>query len=73
MSQFDYINRHYGLSLKRGSRIEYTGDKKCGPRTGSVTSAMGAHIRIRFDGSPDAVGPFHPTWEIRHLNEEPHP
>lgn len=70
MSGFDYINRTYGLNLKRGSRVEYTGGKVA--RLGTVTSAAGAHINIRFDGETASVGPFHPTWEMRVLpTQEP--
>lgn len=69
MSEFDYINKHYGLSIKRGSRVEYTGSAGREPRVGSVTSSDGAHIHIRFDDSPKGpVGPFHPTWEMRYLD-----
>jgi hypothetical protein len=70
MSEFAYINRTYGLSIKRGSRVEYTGNPdphKPIPRQGSVTSADGAHINIRFDGDKKPSGPFHPTWELRYL------
>lgn len=70
MSEFDYINRTYSLSMCRGSRVEYTGDK-AGPRQGVVTSASGAHINIRFDGDKKATGPFHPTWEMRQLTGAP--
>lgn len=59
MSQFDYINRTYGLSLKRGSRCSYRG------RPGTVVSSLGAHLNVRFDDDPDrSQGPFHPTWEM---------
>ena len=69
--QFDYINRNYGLSLKRGSRVEYTGNKALGAQQGKVTSAAGAHINICFDGSTKSVGPFHPTRELRQLEPTP--
>lgn len=72
MTGFAYINSHYGLSVKRGSRVEYTGGKE--PRFGSVASAAGPHLNIRFDDDPKKiVGPFHPTWEMRYLTEEPSP
>jgi hypothetical protein len=70
MSDFDYINRTYGLSLKRGSRIEYTGNPRSPAKLGSVTSADGHYINIRFDGEPKATGPFHPTWELRQIQEQ---
>jgi len=68
MSQFDYINRTYDLSLKRGSRVEYTGYKE-GPKQGIATSAAGNYFNVRFDGETASVGPFHPTWEMRHIGE----
>lgn len=67
-TSFAYINDMYGLTLKRGSRIEYTGDKDAGPKLGSVTGATGAHINVRFDGDAKPTGPFHPTWEIRQID-----
>lgn len=68
MNEFRYINDMYGLSLKRGARVEYTGDP-LGPKRGSVTSADGAHINVRFDGDKKPRGPFHPTWEMRQVQE----
>jgi hypothetical protein len=67
--QFNYINGHYGLSIKRGSRVEYTGDPIKGPQLGAVASADGAHINIRFDETGKVVGPFHPTWALRYLDD----
>ena len=69
MSNFEYVNLAYGLSLKRGSRVEYTGDKD-GPKLGSVTSTNGAHIFVRFDGDVKPTGPFHPTWEMRQIGAD---
>ncbi len=68
MSKFDYINRTYGLQLKRGTRVEYTGGKF--PRQGSVVSTDGQYINIRFDNSTSIDGPYHPTWEMRALEPE---
>ncbi len=72
MGSFDYINRTYGLTLKRGSRVEYTGSRITGPKRGAVTSAKGQYINVRFDGEAKSDGPFHPTWEMRQI-EEPTP
>lgn len=70
MSAFDYINRNYGLSLRRGSRCVYTGDGR--RREGTVASADGAYINIRFDDAPKKVaGPFHPTWELEYPEPRP--
>jgi hypothetical protein len=62
MSDFDYINRTYGLSLERGTRVRYTGGR--GSRIGSVSCSDGQHIRILFDDCEEDEGPFHPTWEL---------
>lgn len=69
MSDFDYVNRNYGLNFKRGTRVEYTGDPQKGPQRGTIASAAKAHVNIRFDGSLKIVGPFHPTWELRSIEE----
>lgn len=73
LGPFDYINNAYGLAVRRGSRVEYTGgDKQRTPRQGAVASAAGAHLNIRFDDDPHrVVGPFHPTWELRYLDDDP--
>lgn len=71
MSDFGYLNRSYGLNLKRGTRFEYTGDPAKGAQQGVVVSADGAHVRLRFDSQTKVVGPFHPTWELRYLEAEP--
>jgi hypothetical protein len=65
MSGFDYINRTYGLSVKRGSRVRYTGGKQV-ERFGTVTGTEGAHLRICMDGDKYAQ-PYHPTWELEVL------
>ena len=48
MSAFDYINRTYGLSVKRGSRVRYSGGKDI-IRLGTVTGAEGAHLHVSLD------------------------
>ncbi len=71
MNSFDYINRTYGLSLRRGSLVEYTGGDTA--VRGRVTSASGAHIYVRFDGNAKPTGPFHPTWEMCQITDEVSP
>ena len=69
MSEFDYINRAYGLSVKRGSRVRYTGDcvaRREGGKLGTVRSAKGAHLMIMMDGD-SFTQPYHPTWELEVL------
>ena len=66
-TSFAYVNDAYGLRLKRGTRCVYTGGST--PRHGTVVSAAGAHINVRFDDAPKrVVGPFHPTWEMTYPN-----
>lgn len=62
---FDYIRKVYGVPVKRGARVEYTSGQTV--RLGTVTSASGAHVNIRLDGSDHAM-PFHPTWQLRYLD-----
>ena len=60
----EYINRHYGLSVKVGDRVRYTMGKR--PRVGTVVKADGAYLSIRFDGET-SLTPCHPTWRLEHL------
>lgn len=66
-----YISQMYGVPAKRGQRVRYTGDKgpKGATREGVITSAHGAHLRIRLDGDSFS-NIYHPTWEIEYLTEE---
>ena len=69
MSGFNYINRAYGLAVKRGTRVRYTGDdaaRKAGGRLGTITDTNGAHLRIRMDGEQYTLL-YHPTWELEYL------
>ena len=61
---FDWINQNYGLSIRSGARVRYTGGKD--PRMGTVTGADGQYIDIRFDGAVGDAGPFHPTWKLEY-------
>jgi len=66
---FEYINNTYGLNLKRGVRVVYSGVKP--PKLGTVIKADGAHVLIRLDGERIAR-PYHPTWELLYLAEGAH-
>lgn len=69
MGQFDYINLTYGLSVKRGSRVRYTGSaaaKSAGGLLGTVTGSMGAYLKVQLDGQKSSQ-PYHPTWELEVL------
>jgi hypothetical protein len=63
MSNFDYVRKTYGVPAARGVRVRMEG------RSGVITSAQGAHINVRFDGSTNPV-PCHPTWEMFYLDED---
>lgn len=63
----EWIRRNYNVPARRGGRIEYTGGGSS-PRLGTIKSVDGAHLMILLDGSKHAM-PFHPTWEIRYLDE----
>lgn len=67
------IRDYYGVPAKRGGRIRYTGDGgDFDPQDGTITSASGPHLMVRFD----IDGPntrirhkLHPTWEVEYLTE----
>ena len=62
MASIDYIRRHYGLDVKRGTRFRFDG--KSGPPTeGVVVGSRNGLLRVRFDGSK-RVYSLHPTWKI---------
>lgn len=63
----DYIRWMYGVSARRGGRVEYTGDGR--PELGTICGAQGAHLSIRLDGVKHTM-PFHPTWKLRYLDDE---
>ena len=55
MGEFDYINKVYGLEIKRGTRVVVN------HRPGKIVSARPSHyINIHFDGEKKPLGPFHP-------------
>lgn len=61
-NQFDYINRYYGLSVRRGTMLKFRG------RPCVVTSADGAHLRVRpLDGLGKKRLLLHPTWEVEYV------
>lgn len=54
---FEYVNRYYGLTLRKHSPVIET---RTGKR-GQVVKGDGAHIHIQWDGSDKPRGPYHPT------------
>lgn len=61
-----WIRKNYRVPAKRGGRIEYTGERRS--QLGTICGASGSHLSIRLDGARHTT-PFHPTWEIRYLDE----
>ena len=58
-----YIRDAYKVPAHKGKRIrDYKG------RTGTITGASGAHIKVRLDGGSLSF-PFHPTWEMEYLDD----
>lgn len=64
MCSLEYIRETYGVPAKRGGRIRYTGNTE--PIDGTITSASGPYIRVRFDDRKITVR-LHPTWNIKYL------
>lgn len=63
--EFEYIRDYYQVPAYRGARIRYTGGKT--PVEGTITSASGPYIRVRFDDRKLTVR-LHPTWEVEYLS-----
>ena len=70
-NQFDYINKYYGLSVRRGTMLKFEG-QLC-----IVTSARGAHLRVKPYYEQKKRFTIHPTWEVEYLptptNQGKHP
>lgn len=60
-----YIRKTYGVPAYRGQRVTYRKDENHAPKSGKITSARGAYLRIFFDGDLKTYpGVFHPTWNL---------
>jgi hypothetical protein len=59
-----FIQKHYGVTLKRGDRVLYSGENE--PREGVIVGASGAYLRVRLDGDRH-VGLYHATWRLESL------
>lgn len=57
-----YIREHYGVPAKRGMRVVVDG------KSGTITSASGHRLRVRFDSTGQVV-PVHPTWNVHYPPE----
>ena len=62
MSDFDYVNRTYGLSVFKGQKVKYQG------QPGQVRGAEGPYVVIRLDANVERVTAeddqcrnYHPT------------
>ena len=64
-----YIREAYGVPARRGQRVRYSGGSA--PKVGAITSASGQYLYIRFDGESKRTGPFHPTWKLEYLEDQP--
>lgn len=59
----DYIRSFYGVPAKRGGRVRFFG------KAGTITSAKGPHLRVRFDGERRSRC-LHPTWGVEYVNAD---
>ena len=66
---FAYINRYYGLSLRKHAPVLQSGKSTTPGKRGQVVKADGAYIFIQWDGEPKPQGPYHPTYEL--IYQEP--
>lgn len=62
---FDYINNTYGVSARRGGRIEYAPPDN-EPRRGTITGTTNAYLLVRLDGEKRSLK-LHPTWCVKYL------
>jgi hypothetical protein len=62
-NEFDYVNRCYGLQLKKGSRVK---DIKKNI-IGIVAKGEGQYIYILWDGDLKHTGPYHPTSDLEYI------
>lgn len=61
---FDYIHRTYQVPAEVGRRVIANG------QPGTIVGARDAYIIVNLDkDEPHVAGAWHPTWEMRYLNE----
>lgn len=61
---FDYIHRFYQVPAEIGRRVVANG------QPGTIVGARDAYIIVNLDKEePHVTGAWHPTWEMRYLNE----
>lgn len=66
-TQFDAINRFYGLSIRKGQRVVYSGGTL--PERGVVKRADKAsmHVHVLLDGYYHILK-LHPTWMMEYVD-----
>lgn len=65
VNPFDYINKTYNLSVKKGSKVIYQ-EGTPEQAEGEITGVEGAYLLIKMAGKKIAQ-PYHPTWALKHL------
>lgn len=64
MSEFDYINKTYGVNACIGRRVIVYGEP------GTIIKDCGNHLGVNFDNrKPGHVSRCHPTSEVQYLDE----
>lgn len=65
---FEWVNQNYGLSVRHGQRVKYTGRPGV-ELFGKVTGVEGGYVMIKLDGQRHSFH-YHPTWELSYLDEQ---
>ena len=65
----EQIRRSYGVPVKIGGRVTYTGGAE--PKQGTILGVENGRLRIRLDGEK-LSGIYHPTWELTYEKEIVH-
>lgn len=61
---FDYIHHTYQVPAEIGRRVIANG------QPGTIVGSRNAYIIVNLDkDEPHVAGAWHPTWEMRYLNE----
>jgi hypothetical protein len=60
--QFSYINKTYGLAVRRGTPLRF-----CGEVCRVLSATSGAHLRVRSLKTKNTYI-IHPTWEVDYMD-----
>src|SRR6266404_763357 len=63
----DYIRKTYDVPAKRGGRIKYTNG---GTFYGTIASAKGGYLRVRWDEDGQRLVSLHPTWCVEYVGAQ---